>query len=253
MKTDREPNPTLTHRPTRQNEKLSHRALGDVDNPLPEFFQTQRELFESYVQQSRAVTLQLLASLSNAMHLPTPERYENYHRTSQESNSTLVLLKYPYCTDPAESSLSSKPTLTTKIGHNKHTDIGSLTFLFTDQWGLQVLARESEEWEFIAPRSGHAVINVGDCLRFLSQKRLRSCLHRVIPMPGLQVDRYTIAYFLRPSNETAFLDSNGEHSSALTWHNRKYEVFKSDHESQRTDTILTGGLEPRGKPHELLQ
>ncbi|KNG80654.1 hypothetical protein ANOM_010797 [Aspergillus nomiae NRRL 13137] len=221
--------------------KVSHKILADPSANFPEEVEADRDLFSSYLQHSREVSLKLISALSDAMNLPSAERLENFHQSGVESNSVLVLLKYPY-TDPAQQG--------NQIGHNKHTDIGSITFLFTDQWGLQVMAQESTEWEFIEPRPGHAVINVGDSLRFLSKKVLRSCLHRVIPVPGQEIDRYTIAYFLRPSDHAIFKDSNNETVSAAYWHDRKYEVFQSTQDEQSRDTILTGGLEPVGTSHE---
>lgn len=171
------------------------------------------------------------------MLLPPDERFETFHQTSEDSNSVLVLLRYPHV-PPAQQSST--------VGHNKHTDIGSITVLFTDQWGLQVMAADSQQWEFVEPRPGCAIINVGDTLRFLSQKKLRSCLHRVVPVEGQTSDRYTIAYFLRPDNSVSFVDSNGKTVTAEHWHDLKYEVFRATHEEQRHDTILTGGLEPAG-------
>lgn len=169
------------------------------------------------------------------MGLPSSERFESFHQTAEDSNSVLVLLRYPHVPEEQQ-----KKT----VGHNKHTDIGSITVLFTNQWGLQVMAAGSNRWEFVEPRPGCAIINVGDSLRFLSQKRLRSCLHRVVPVPGQTWDRYTIAYFLRPDNRVSFVDSNGELVTAQHWHDTKYEVFRATHEEQRQGTVLTGGWSP---------
>lgn len=92
---------------------------------------------------------------------------------------------------------------------------------------------QEEHWKFIEPRRDCAVINVGDSLRFLSEKRLRSCLHRVVLEEGQEVDS--------PSNNVSFVDRN--RVAATNWHGRKYEVFKERHEDQRKDTVLTGSLE----------
>ncbi|KAJ6548157.1 hypothetical protein DFH09DRAFT_1320493 [Mycena vulgaris] len=43
---------------------------------------------------------------------------------------------------------------------------------FSYEYGLQVLAPETHQWEFVEPRDRHAVINVGDGLRFVSDKKL---------------------------------------------------------------------------------
>ncbi|KAL3961797.1 hypothetical protein ACCO45_003320 [Purpureocillium lilacinum] len=215
--------------------KVSHKSLDAASEPLVADVQSHRGLFETYLGQANGIARQLLSSLSSAMFLTGRERFEASHETSADSNSTLVLLRYLYV----------PPALRSRtVGHNKHTDIGSITVLFTDQWGLQVMAADTQRWEYVPPRAGCAIINVGDSLRFLSRKRLRSCLHRVVPVDGQTSDRYTIAYFLRPDNRVSFVDSNGELVTAEHWHDVKYEVFRATHDEQRRDTVLTGGLEP---------
>jgi isopenicillin N synthase-like dioxygenase len=162
------------------------------------------------------------------------ERFEESHKQGQNSNTCLVMLHYP------------KSLTDSNIGHNKHTDIGSITLLFTEQWGLQVFSPESQTWRFIQPRPyGHATINVGDSLRFLSGKRLNSCVHRVIPPTGnYQLeDRYSIAYFLRPDNDAIYEDAEGTKVSAAKWHDDKYIMFGTERDKQEKSSILTGGME----------
>ncbi|PKY04102.1 gibberellin 20-oxidase family protein [Aspergillus campestris IBT 28561] len=218
--------------------KVSHKAFTTTPPSLPQGVQKHGDMLHSYLDTASGIAIQLLSALSDGLGLKDSERFEAFHADREDSNSTLVLLKYPYI-DPA--------TRNKQVGHNKHTDIGSITMLFTDQWGLQVMRPGSDKWEYIEPSPSCAIINVGDCLRFLSQKKLLSCLHRVVPAEGSTADRNTIAYFLRPSNKATFVDSNGELSTAADWHDRKYEVFRSTHDDQRKDTILTGGLEAEGK------
>lgn len=130
------------------------------------------------------------------------------------------------------------------VGHNKHTDLGTLTFLLCQQWGLEVLSPDGSGWKSVAPKANYAVINVGDTLRFLSDNRLRSAIHRVIPTENLQREsRYTIAYFLRSENDVVFKDSLGRVVSAEQWHNEKFNVFRESHELQESRPIATGGME----------
>ncbi|KAF9482482.1 Clavaminate synthase-like protein [Pholiota conissans] len=138
---------------------------------LPQAVKERAELFESFIGLSHFVNKTLLASLSDA------------------SNMTLVLLHYP------------QQNFDDGMGHNKHTDIGSITLLFTKEWGLQLQQPGTTQWSFVAPRDGHAIINIGDWLRFLSGKKFNSYLHRVVPVASNE-DRYQIAYFLRPENAT---------------------------------------------------
>lgn len=190
-------------------------------------------LFDSFVSISQHITQSILCCLSYALKLDGSARFERFHRDGEPSNTTLGLIHYPENTDPAYA------------GHNKHTDVGSLTLLFSEQWGLQLLAPKTEHWAFVEPRRGHAVVNIGDSLRFLSGRRLCSALHRVVPFNnGYQnSSRYSIAYFLRPENGVKFVDSDGKEVSAQKWHDEKYVMFGEPHEKQDASNILTGGME----------
>ena len=187
-------------------------------------------LFDDFIGKAHLVTMTILASLSNALEVT--DRFEQHHRDGEDSNTTLVLLRYP------------KDVSSDCIGHNQHTDIGSLTLLFSKQWGLQLMSPESGEWDWVAPRDGHAIINVGDSLRFLSGKRLASCMHRVIPTMDCPTEhRYSIAYFLRPENHVEYKDPEGKAISAKEWHDNKYRTFADSHAKQATNSILMGGMD----------
>ena len=183
------------------------------------------------------ITKTLLARLSDIFGLPDSSRFENFHRVGEDSRTTLVLFRYPkQAANEAEAG----------CGHNKHTDIGTLTLLFSEQLGLQVLEPDNSTWSFIEPRESHAVINVGDSLRFLSGHQLNSCVHRVLPKTasGVQEEhRYSIAYFLRPEDKVQYKGSKGRMLSAREWHDGKYEVFRQTHDLSSADAILTGGME----------
>jgi isopenicillin N synthase-like dioxygenase len=83
------------------------------------------------------------------MGLTSAARFENSHRPDVPARTTMVLFRYPRQIKEGAG-----------IGHNMHTDIGSLTLLFCEDWGLQLLSPETHEWGFVAPKPGHAVINV---------------------------------------------------------------------------------------------
>lgn len=177
----------------------------------------------------------ILAKLSDQFGLTGSSRFESYHADPGPSFSTLGILRYPKHDEP--SSLTS-------LGHNKHTDVGSLTFLLTQQWGLQYLSPESNSWELLEPRPGHAIINVGDSLRFPAEGELASVVHRVIPLDGIQrEDRYSIAYFLRLNDNVIFNDSTGKKWTARGWHDFKFDVFKSPSTLDTTGQFLTGMME----------
>lgn len=144
------------------------------------------------------------------------------------------------------------------VGQNMHTDIGSLTLLFAQQWGLQVLCPsdtpcpetgEKFQWRFVEPRAGHAIINIGDTLRFLSGYKLRSALHRALPLDT--GDRYSVAYFLRPSDDAEFVDTEGETVSAFDWYAKKNETYEKPHELQ-PESILVGGMKAGLQPEKAM-
>lgn len=208
-------------------------------NPnLPSIIRNDHDIkvFEDFIAGSSIITKTMLSALSTALGLKGGDRFENMHRNGHKSNCTLAMFHYT----PGDVKTSKE------VGHQKHTDIGSLTLLFSEQWGLQVQRpgeKNKDKWEFIEPRQGHAVINVGDSLRFASGHQLYSCIHQVVPI-NTSEDRYSIAYFLRPEDEVRYKDSRGRWITAREWHDGKYEVFQKEHKDQMgTESILMGGME----------
>ncbi|KAL8832854.1 MAG: hypothetical protein Q9170_004720 [Blastenia crenularia] len=164
------------------------------------------------------------------------DRYENHHRDHKPSNSSMTFHRYPK-TDARD---------TSNVGHNKHTDISSLAFLFAQQWGLQVPSTTLPHngWDYVRPKAGHAIVNVGDSLRFLSGFKLRSVLHRVVPVAEMEHEhRFSIAYFTRPVHGTVFRDSESRVIKADEWFSHKFDVYRQSHREQRMNTVLTAGIE----------
>lgn len=177
----------------------------------------------------------ILSRLSSQLGLTGSSRFETYHADPGPSRSTLGILRYPK---------HDKDTVLTNVGHNKHTDVGTLTFLLAAQWGLQFFSPMTKRWEFIQPRPGHAIINVGDSLRFSSGGDLASVVHRVVPLKKTQTeDRYSIAYFLRTNDDVKFADTTGTKWSAKEWHDFKFDVFKSPSTLDANGQFLTGMME----------
>ncbi len=176
----------------------------------------------------------ILARLSDALNLEATERLESFHRHTVESTTFLGLLHYP----------SSDTLLNSGVGHNKHTDIGTLTLLLSRTPGLQVST--SDGWRFVRPRQNHMVINVGDTVRFLSNALLKSCVHRVVPTKQTATQsRYSICYFLRPESGVSVRTSDGRTRTVRQWHDEKYEVFKLSHDEQKAGLVLTGGMDSK--------
>ncbi|KAG8170160.1 hypothetical protein KVR01_000905 [Diaporthe batatas] len=203
---------------------------------LPSVVRDRAEKFSEFHSECHYVTKILLDCISSKLGLLGQESLQQYHRNDAPSKSSLFFIHYP-AMDLSQGSL----------GQNQHTDIGSLTLLFAQQWGLQVLCPvnfvcpetgERLQWRSVEPRPGHAIVNVGDTLRFLSGQKLRSALHRAMPLDG--VGRYSVAYFLRPSDDSEFRDSRGQATTAVGWYLKKNETYES-HAAQ-DEAILTGGI-----------
>jgi len=206
----------------------------------PKSVKEEMPLWNRFLSYCNTVSLELLDLISGAMQLQPEDRLVNSHQTTQTSRTNLIVFRYP----KQESTESG-------IGHNKHTDLGTLTLLFIRQFGLQILSPSAtdgsgSEWRYVVPKAGHAIVNVGDSLRFLSGNRLRSAVHRVYPVNGIQREtRYAIAFFLRPADAAEFHDSKGRKITAAEWNDGKFKVFRQTHEQQESDAILTGGMEKR--------
>ncbi|RSL43067.1 hypothetical protein CEP53_011883 [Fusarium sp. AF-6] len=199
---------------------------------LPSVVQDNLPLFDQFNASCHFILKLLLDCISDGLNLKGSARLDTYHRDDARSKSTLYFLHYPPGTENLE-----------EVGQNMHTDIGTLTLLFAPQWGLQVVSPVTGAWEYVKPRPGHTIINVADTLRFLSNKRFRSALHRVLPLGGIQQeDRYAVSYFLRASDATEFKDSNDKESNAKNWYLTKYETYELPHDIQGKETVLSGGM-----------
>ena len=73
--------------------------------------------------------------------------------------------------------------------------------LFNTLGGLQILPEGKENveknWEYIQPKEGYAIINIGDTVTKWTNGLLRSAMHRVTYAPGEQgnLTRWSLAYF----------------------------------------------------------
>ncbi len=180
----------------------------------PEILEVEREPLVSYIQAFHSIGLVVLDLLSRSLQLPEDEDLKKAHEPQKPSTSSLTFLKY----------MDHEGKM--KGGHVSHTDIGSLTFLYSLDDGLQIFHPTHQTWLYGEPRPDSLVVNVGDSLSLLTGTRLKSSLHRVIPHPKtIAKNRYSFAYFMRP-NETALLKMpDGEVCKSLDWHCRKLGLF----------------------------
>ncbi|KAH8148298.1 uncharacterized protein LAJ45_07751 [Morchella importuna] len=148
---------------------------------LPAVFANDAEHFEQFTTMSHEIAHTMLAILSEELNIAFGES----NRDDKPSDTGLKL-----ATSPLRESLSD-------ITENKHTDSGTLTIQFCEQWGTQ-LQMPDGKWAFVQARDGCALVNVADSLQRLSGGKLHSCLHRVTQPADGKEKRVFVLYFLRP-------------------------------------------------------
>ncbi|KAF7570960.1 putative 2og-fe oxygenase protein [Pyrenophora tritici-repentis] len=104
-------------------------------------------LVQTFMHHAQTLTKTIYTTLSTQLNLPNPSRLEHSHRPTHPSPCILRLLK-----------VHAQPLSERGIVHTPHTDIGSLTVLFSNEPGLQILspnptaaADRVSDWEFVAP------------------------------------------------------------------------------------------------------
>jgi isopenicillin N synthase-like dioxygenase len=131
-----------------------------------------------------------------------------------------------------------------------HTDIGTITLLFNVVGGLQILpaGKENirENWLYIKPEPGHALVNIGDTLLEWTGGVLRSSLHRVLTAPGEQalIGRQSVAYLVRAYNSASMQRLKG---GIIPPVENEDEETRSVNEwaAWRTKQIILGQLKPQ--------
>lgn len=177
--------------------------------PHPEIIDAYSNALRTFFIATNSASQVILSALSTSLRIPqSSSNLQSLHRSADVCTPDMVrLLRYH--------ALATKDT---GVSHIAHTDLGSLTFLCTRQWGLQVqrqrkpplssprvLTKESEaeSWEFVAPPpEGHMIVNLGDMMSMLTGGILKSCVHRVIPVPGHEEEeRWSFARFVRAEED----------------------------------------------------
>ncbi|CAG8973702.1 hypothetical protein HYALB_00006973 [Hymenoscyphus albidus] len=211
---------------------LIHNPTLNPNLYFPTGMKKHEQQFASFIKSSHSVPNLIAKNLFDYLQLEGNNRFENFHKPNEQSTSSAVLQHYPLTDLPPQ----------TSAGHFTHTDTGSITVLFNTEWRLQVFSPETEDWEYVPQRKDCAIINVGDTLKFISNFKLKSSLHRVIPWHGPNVSnsRYATIFFLRASNDVKFRDSEGVEWTGSGWLERKFENYRIPHEEQKKTAISTG-------------
>ncbi|KAI0156826.1 oxidoreductase [Xylariaceae sp. FL1272] len=118
-----------------------------------------------------------------------------------------------------------------------HTDVGTITLLANILGGLQILKprgspMDPTAWQWLQPKPGCLIVNLGDAMVQWTSGSLRSNVHRIHHAPGTQrsVDRYSLGLFIRPNRDAPMnpLMGDGEKTelTAWEWEVRKLMGFK---------------------------
>lgn len=155
---------------------------------IPEFQQVATEVY----RRLEKTGVQMLRAI--ALYLNLPEDY--FDAKVRHGNSILRPIHYFPIEDP-----DSVPADAVRAA--EHGDINLITLLMgASADGLQVLRRDGK-WIPITALPEQLVVNVGDMLERLTNKKLKSTIHRVVNPPRhlMNTPRYSIPFFMHPRSE----------------------------------------------------
>jgi len=208
-----------------------------------------KSIVKEYMIKSHEIVLVILQALSANLVLGS-QALPDLHRLMAPSGDQLRFTKSTLYPTGKECSPD--------VALGAHTDFGSVTILFNQLWGLQVLA-PSGEWLYVRPLLGHAIVNLGDSMVKFSDGIIKSNIHRVIRMPRLreETDRYSVVYFARPENNVQMksLMNNGnekqgeEHVfTAQEWIARRVKNFQTVNYKDEKTYEMSRGTEEQREP-----
>jgi isopenicillin N synthase-like dioxygenase len=155
---------------------------------LPEFRDIALEVYRRLEQTG----VEMLKAI--ALYLGLPENY--FDNKVKNGNSILRAIHYFPIEDP-----DSVPADAVRAA--EHGDINLITLLMgASADGLQVLRRDGK-WIPITALPEQLVVNVGDMLERLTNKTLKSTIHRVVNPPRhlMNTPRYSIPFFMHPRSD----------------------------------------------------
>lgn len=155
---------------------------------LPEFKEISLEVYRSLEKTG----VQMLKAL--AIYLGLPENY--FDAKVRHGNSILRPIHYFPIENPDEVPADA-------VRAAEHGDINLITLLMgASADGLQVLRRDGK-WIPITALPDQLIVNVGDMLERLTNKKLKSTIHRVVNPPRhlMNTPRYSIPFFMHPRSE----------------------------------------------------
>jgi len=174
---------------------------------LPEFQNDANEAYRTLQSAGKAMLQAIALSL---------DLDENYFEDKvAHGNSILRQIHYFPIENPDEVPADA-------VRAAEHGDINLITLLMgASADGLQVLRRDGK-WIPITALPDQLVVNVGDMLERLTNKKLKSTIHRVVnpPREKMNTSRYSIPFFMHPRSE---MDLTCLESCVDTDHPKQFE------------------------------
>ncbi|KAF2105141.1 Clavaminate synthase-like protein [Rhizodiscina lignyota] len=158
--------------------------------PMHPLVTKNHDLLESYARNCRAAIDLMITHLEVHLQLPIGT-LAKLHRINHRSGDHVRFHQHapaPFTEEAAK--------------QGEHTDFGTLTILFNWLGGLQIRLPDTEDWVYVKPVPGSAVVNLGDALVKFTAGILRSNVHRVTPPPAPQdgITRNSLVFFSRPED-----------------------------------------------------
>jgi isopenicillin N synthase-like dioxygenase len=167
-------------------------AEGYPSNIWPEEVPELRELAVKVYRSLEETGTYLLGAI--ALYLNLPENY--FDDKIVNGNSILRPIHYYPIEKPENVPHDA-------VRASEHGDINLITLLMgASAEGLQVL-RQDGKWIPITALSNQLVVNVGDMLERVTNKTLKSTIHRVVNPPRelMNTPRFSIPFFMHPRSE----------------------------------------------------
>ncbi|KAG0703539.1 Clavaminate synthase-like protein [Suillus ampliporus] len=137
----------------------------------------------------------ILRLIARSLELPE-DTLVNNHEYDAVGETAVRFIKYYPRTEEEE-------TATKNVWLKGHTDLGSITILWSQPvTALQIQTREGE-WRWIRHMENALVVNAGDTMDFLSGGYYKGTIHRVVqpPVDQRNYTRLGIFYFAMPDDD----------------------------------------------------
>ncbi|KAJ3769771.1 Clavaminate synthase-like protein [Lentinula raphanica] len=184
----------------------------------------------------------ILRLMAMGMQLPE-DTFVDMHRFEAPGESSVRFMKY-YPRSPEEEAQTKNVWL------KGHTDIGSITILWSQPIsGLQILSRDGV-WRYIKHIENALVVNSGDVMQLLSGNFYKPTIHRVIqpPKDQEQIERLGVFYFAMAADDVKLASVR---AGAASESEKAQAPTMSDWRKERTERYGTGSMKPSSKEEKV--